>query len=198
MLIAGTSLVVLHRKREAALQDVALYDDLTGVLNRRGWTALADYELARARRQGCSRVLLLVDLDGLKTINDRLGHREGDRAITAATSVLRAATRVSDLVGRLGGDEFVVLLGEQGRADVMRERVLNALAAHNLVSEAGFELRLSLGVEVWVPSTETSLAELVQRADAEMYLDKHSKPQRSEGVVRPPSFRSSDQALTIS
>jgi len=185
LLAAGTVLVVMHRRRESALESVALYDELTGVYNRRGWFALADHELTRARRQGSPRVLLFVDLDGLKQVNDVLGHREGDRAITAAAAVLSSASRSSDLVGRLGGDEFVLLLGEDGLVDVARSRVLAALAEHNARSGDGFELRLSLGVEVWFPDTATTLAELVRRADAEMYAQKSSRPQRSDGVVRP-------------
>ena len=104
LLIAGTGLVVLHRKREAALEAVALRDELTGLYNRRGWFVLAEHELERARRQSSARVLLFVDLDGLKQVNDVLGHREGDRAIADAARVLTAASRSSDLVGRLGGD----------------------------------------------------------------------------------------------
>ncbi|MCW2607003.1 MAG: putative Diguanylate kinase, partial [Frankiales bacterium] len=114
LLIAGTGLVVLHRKREVALERIAVRDHLTGLYNRGGWFHRADAELRRAARQGQERVLLFVDLDGLKQVNDVLGHREGDRAITAAARVLSAAARDGDLVGRLGGDEFVLLLGDDG------------------------------------------------------------------------------------
>lgn len=197
LLFAGGGLVVLHRKREAALENVALYDELTGVYNRRGWYALADHELTRARRQGSARVLLFVDLDGLKQVNDQLGHREGDRAISAAAQVLTRASRSSDLVGRLGGDEFVLLLGEDGRADIGRQRVLDALAEHNERSADGFELRLSVGAEVWFPDEATTLAELVRRADAEMYADKTSRPQRGDGVVRLPVPRREDDSAVV-
>jgi len=197
LLAAGTVLVVVHRRRESALESVALYDELTGVYNRRGWFALADHELTRARRQGSPRVLLFVDLDGLKQVNDQLGHREGDRAITAAAVVLSSASRSSDLVGRLGGDEFVLLLGEDGLADVARTRVLQALAEHNARSGDGFELRLSLGAEVWFPDTATTLAELVRRADADMYAEKGSRPRRSDGVVRPAGADAPEDAPTV-
>ena len=195
LVIAGAGLVVLHAKRVSALSDVALHDDLTGTYNRRGWFALAEHELERARRQGTERVLLFVDVDGLKQVNDALGHREGDRAIVDAASVLTSASRSSDLVGRLGGDEFVLLLGEQGRLDVARRRVLDALEAHNAKSGAGFELRLSVGAEVWFPTSADSLAELVRRADAQMYADKSSRPTRAEGVLRLPEQRASREQL---
>jgi diguanylate cyclase (GGDEF)-like protein len=197
LLISSGGLIVLHRKRETALKTVALHDELTGVYNRRGWFALAEHELARARRQGTSRVLLFVDLDGLKHVNDQLGHREGDRAIVAAAQVLTSGSRTSDLVGRLGGDEFVLLLGDGGHVDVARQRVLDALAEHNRRSGDGFELRLSLGAEVWFPDSATTLGELVRRADADMYADKTSRPSRSDGVVRVPQPRNSEAATPV-
>jgi len=198
LLIAGGSLVVFHRRRERALEDVALRDDLTGLYNRRGWFLLADHELERARRAGTSRVLLFVDLDGLKRVNDVLGHREGDRAIADAADVLTAATRSSDLVGRLGGDEFVVLLGDDGRPDVGRRRILEALDVHNARSQAAYELRLSVGAEVWFPEHACALDELVRRADAEMYADKAARPGRHDGVLRVPEPRGADTAGTVS
>jgi diguanylate cyclase (GGDEF)-like protein len=191
--IAGLALVLMHRKREKALQVVALRDELTGLYNRRGWFVLAEHELERARRQGSPRVLLFVDLDGLKQVNDVLGHREGDRAIADAARVLTAASRSSDLVGRLGGDEFVLLLGDDGQADAARRRVADALAAHNAGSEAGFELRMSIGAELWFPDQACTLAELVRRADEVMYADKTSRPQRHDDLLRVPAPRAAEQ-----
>lgn len=184
LLIAGTSLVVLHRKRESALRDVAVCDELTGLYNRRGWFAVASHEIERARRTGERRGLLFIDVDGLKQVNDALGHREGDRAIADAAEVLGRCARSADVLGRLGGDEFVLLLGEGGTPDVVRHRVLEALEAHNAGSGARFELRLSIGAEIWYPDEACSLDELVQRADSRMYADKQGRPQRHEGLVR--------------
>ena len=192
LLIAGTGLVVLHRKREAALTAAALRDDLTGLWNRRGWQAVATHELQRAQRQGQERVLLFVDLDGLKLVNDVLGHREGDRAIVDAASVLTAASRSSDLVGRLGGDEFVLLLAEGTDLAAARDRVVEALAVHNARSNAGYDLRLSLGAAVWLPHEPCSLDELVRRADASMYADKSARPARHTGLLREPVGASVD------
>jgi diguanylate cyclase (GGDEF)-like protein len=184
LLIAGTAMVVLHRKRETALRDAAVTDELTGLYNRRGWFAIANHELERARRSGERRGLLFLDVDGLKQVNDALGHREGDRAIAAAADVLRGCARASDVLGRLGGDEFVLLLGDVGAPDVVRRRVLDALVAHNAQSGSRFELRLSIGAEVWYPEAATSLDELVQLADRQMYADKSARPHRHDGLVR--------------
>lgn len=184
LLIAGTSLLVLHRKREAALRDAAVCDELTGLYNRRGWFAVAEHEIERARRTGERRGLLFIDVDGLKQVNDVLGHREGDRAIVDAANVLRGCARTSDVLGRLGGDEFVLLLGQEGDPAVVRARVLEALEGHNAGSGARFELRLSIGGEIWYPDDAITLDELVQRADGRMYADKTARPGRHEGLVR--------------
>jgi diguanylate cyclase (GGDEF)-like protein len=145
---------------------------------------VASRGLERARRNGERRGLLFIDVDGLKQVNDELGHREGDRAIAAAADVLRGCARTSDVLGRLGGDEFLLLLGEAGEPHAVRQRVLTALEAHNPASGARFELRLSIGAEVWYPDAATTLDELVRRADGQMYADKSSRPVRPEGVVR--------------
>ena len=189
LLIAGGALVLMNRKRETALESVALHDELTGLYNRRGWFVLAEHELERARRAHSARVLLFVDLDGLKQVNDRLGHREGDRAIADAAAVLQSASRSSDIVGRLGGDEFVLLLGDDGQAEGARRRLVAALDEHNERSGAAFELRLSIGAEVWFPDEACSLDELVRRADEEMYAEKARRPQRGIGVIRLPDQR---------
>jgi diguanylate cyclase (GGDEF)-like protein len=194
LLIAGTGLVVLNRKREGALQHVALRDELTGVYNRRGWFALAGHELERARRAGETRALLFVDVDGLKVVNDVLGHREGDRAIVGAAEVLTRTCRGSDIVGRLGGDEFVLLLADGSDPTRARERLFDALAAFNDTSAAAFELRLSVGSETWRPTDPCSVDELVRRADAVMYADKASRPLRKTSLLRVPGPRDEQEA----
>ena len=186
LLLAGTLLLLFYRKRESVLHDVAVSDELTGLYNRRGWFAVANHEIETARRSGEPRGLLFIDVDGLKQVNDALGHREGDRAIASAADVLRSCARASDVLGRLGGDEFVLLLGPGEAADLVRQRVLDVLEGHNKGSGAPFELRLSIGAEVWYPEEACSLDELVRRADGQMYADKVARPRRHEGLVRPP------------
>jgi diguanylate cyclase (GGDEF)-like protein len=185
LVIAGTALLLVHRKRETVLREVAVSDELTGLYNRRGWFTVANHEIERARRGQERRGLLFIDVDGLKQVNDGLGHREGDRAIMAAADVLRGCSRSSDVLGRLGGDEFVLLFGDGDSSAVVRQRVLDALEAYNAGSGAGFELRLSIGAEVWYPDTACSLDELVRRADGHMYADKTARPDRLDGLLRP-------------
>ena len=83
----------------------------------------------------------------------------------------------------------MLLLGEDGQAEGARRRLVEALTAHNARSGAGFELRLSIGAEVWFPDEACTLDELVRRADEEMYADKTSRPDRAEGLLRLPVQR---------
>jgi diguanylate cyclase (GGDEF)-like protein len=187
LLCAGGALLVLHRRREGVLRAATVRDELTGALNRRGWYDVAGRALTRAARDDQPRGLLFMDLDGLKGINDALGHEAGDQAITAAVQVLRTCTRSRDVLGRLGGDEFVLLLADSAAVEAVRDRIRRALTAFNARSDAPFELRLSVGTAVSWPGDQTSLDELVRAADSDMYADKHQRPERLIGLVRPSS-----------
>ncbi|CCG03690.1 sensor domain-containing diguanylate cyclase [Blastococcus saxobsidens] len=187
LLTTGTALVVLSRRRERAMAVIASTDELTRIHNRRGWFELAEQELARAARAGETRLAVFLDLDGLKQVNDVLGHEEGDRAIASAAAVLRAACRSGDVLGRLGGDEFVVLLGDGADAAVARRRVHEALDDFNAGSSAAFELRFSIGAEPWDPERPCSVEDLVRRADERMYADKQSRTDRYDNLIRVPA-----------
>lgn len=91
-------------------RELALRDQLTGLYNRRAFEERLEEERARAARSGESLALVVIDLDGLKTINDAGGHLAGDEALRLAAEALRSSTRQSDLPCRLGGDEFAVIL----------------------------------------------------------------------------------------
>lgn len=190
LLICGTTLVVMNHRRVQAMAALAATDELTRIHNRRGWFLAAEAELQRSARSGKQQLLLFVDLDGLKQVNDQLGHREGDRAIASAASVLTGACRPGDLVGRLGGDEFVVLLGPGVGPEAARRRVRDALRAYNAGSAAAFELRMSIGTVVWDPAHPVTAEELVRAGDARMYEDKRQRPERYQGLLRVPATRS--------
>jgi diguanylate cyclase (GGDEF)-like protein len=98
----------------ARLQVLATRDPLTGALNRRAFAAQLDAEVARISRSGGSCAVAILDVDHFKTINDRFGHAEGDRALQRLTGIITARARLGDAVGRLGGEEFAVLLAGTG------------------------------------------------------------------------------------
>ena len=91
---------------------MAVRDELTGLTNRRGFLTLADQQLKLALREKLPLLLVFIDMDGLKAINDKLGHAVGDRALVDLGDVIRETFRESDVIGRLGGDEFVALVRE--------------------------------------------------------------------------------------
>jgi diguanylate cyclase (GGDEF)-like protein len=153
----------------------AVVDDLTGLLNRRGWRYTAPRELARAARSGNPITLVTLDLDNFKELNDEQGHEQGDRALRDTAERIRANLRAGDVVARLGGDEFVALLtnstltGSVAAIDRLRE---------STPLEEGF----SSGIAVW--DRKEDLAELLRRSDLALYAAKDAGGGRTE--VAPP------------
>jgi diguanylate cyclase (GGDEF)-like protein len=173
--------MVRRALREEMLRDLSLHDDLTGLYNRRGLMALAEQKVREAERHGRGFGVVFADLDGLKRINDTLGHPEGDRAIRDAAQVIRGSVRDSDVVARLGGDEFamLVLSERQGGAteaiEAAAARLMEALARHNATEERPYTLSLSLGFSGYDPAAPHSIESLLEAADQQMYLQKRGK-----------------------
>jgi len=158
---------------QRTLLQMALRDDLTGLHNRRGFTALATRHLRWARDTGQHMALFFADLDGLKLINDRFGHAEGDRAITLAAACIKETFRRFDVTARLSGDEFVALIAEvPGRSMEAISRRLQRNLADRSGAELPYTLSLSVGVAHFDPDTPVTLQELMRRADAALYRHK--------------------------
>ena len=160
--------------RQAYLSDIehaALTDRLTGLPNRRAFEHDLDAALQTALEGETSMALLMIDLDGLKGINDRLGHAAGDALLQAFSHALQRAFRPVDVAYRLGGDEFAVLLA-QARPEG-RERLLARVEeAAALTRAAGFpETGASAGI-AFCPNDGWNATQLVQLADERMYEDK--------------------------
>ena len=154
------------------LERLATEDVLTGVANRRSFDDALRRELARRRRAGGPAVIML-DLDGLKEINDRFGHAAGDEAIRMAAAACLDQVRAGDMVGRLGGDELAVLLPDThlGGAEVVMERVREAIERQTV---CGVRLRVSVGLAVAGPDGDDR-EEVLQAADERMYADKRAR-----------------------
>ncbi len=160
---------------EVALAHAALSDELTGLMNRRGFALFGDTALGICARQGVPVTLVYADLDDLKSINDRYGYREGDRAIRKAAELLASTFRSSDVVARVGGDEFCVLLTAVRSADIPISRLSERLERRNLVPGTRYPIAFSFGRAVFEPGAPVTLAELVYAADAAMYEEKAAK-----------------------
>ena len=117
--VAGIAMAAFRniRRTQSQLQDLAIHDPLTRVLNARTFSDRLGQELRRNRRYGRPLSLLYLDLDDFKIVNDSHGHQTGDAVLRLVAEAIRGAVRQADIVGRLGGDEFAVLMPETG-ADV--------------------------------------------------------------------------------
>jgi diguanylate cyclase (GGDEF)-like protein len=166
----------------AALAELAETDALTGVLNRRGFLTAFDRVLAQAERDDAATSVLTVDVDGLKTINDRFGHLVGDAVIVCVANTLRGRTRRGDVVGRLGGDEFAVVLAKAAAGEATEVRLeleASLRRARVELQDGGLVPAASFGVASTV-APGAAAKDLLAQSDLDMYLRKKSR--RREGA----------------
>jgi diguanylate cyclase len=162
-----------RRRAEAALWELALVDDLTGLHNRRAFVLLAEQAIKEAVRARRPVIGAFVDVDRLKRINDCYGHSAGDQALRLVGGALRAACREADIVGRLSGDEFAILLSYADEVAGIEGRLRDRLAV--AAGALAFPLSVSIGLAHCPPGQDCDLTDLLERADQAMYEDKHSK-----------------------
>jgi diguanylate cyclase (GGDEF)-like protein/PAS domain S-box-containing protein len=182
----------VEREREleeeaSALRTQSTEDELTGLLNRRGLNARAHALLRTAREAGSPVAVFFCDLDGLKAINDELGHAEGDRAIRDAAAILREVARTTDLVARIGGDELVVV-GMAGKGsdplEGFRARIEARIARHGEEEKRKYRLAMSIGSATWPSDGSRSLDAVLAEADAAMYRVKTTRRPPPAGAPR--------------
>lgn len=164
----------------AILENLSLVDDLTGLYNRKGFLALAEHRRKLAHRAEQSFSVAFMDLDGLKSINDTLGHQAGDRALVDAANVLRECFRESDILARLGGDEFAVFIAdaEEGKIAGIVGRIHQNIEAFNRAASRPYSLSLSIGIVSSSSGNESDLETLLGQADRLMYEQKRNKDLR--------------------
>jgi diguanylate cyclase (GGDEF)-like protein len=155
------------------LHSMALTDELTGLQNRRGFLHRGARLLDLAARKLHGALLIYVDVDNLKDINDSLGHEAGDDLLKRAAQVLRDASGDHAVIGRLGGDEFAVLdeSANSGRSHHMLRRIQNAVEACNASATVPL-LSLSIGCVEFYPRKPVSIVTLLAQADRAMYREK--------------------------
>ena len=166
------------------LDELATSDALTGLHNRRHFDSHLKEELLRARRYGTALSLLLVDLDGLKPLNDRYGHEAGDEALKMIARVLKATCRATDIVARVGGDEFTVLAPFTSAAVAVElaERVRAKISATAL---PWGHVTASIGIADLVQTGVSHPEALLAAADRALYEAKAAGRDRSS--LAPPS-----------
>jgi diguanylate cyclase (GGDEF)-like protein len=185
-LIAHIQDVTEQRALEARLQERADRDELTGLVNRRRFGEELTRQLARTARHAEPAALAMIDLDGFKAVNDKLGHAAGDEVLRAVATALADRVRETDMVARLGGDEFAALLvgvDESQLSDMAA--LLRKTAAE---ASRGSGVTASVGVTTLLASDDVD--EALARADRAMYAAKsdsavHGLGPGGAGIVAP-------------
>ena len=168
--------VTQRKNLERELHRLATTDMLTGMANRRAFLEAATQVYEQARADGAPFALLMLDLDHFKTINDELGHLEGDRALAEFAHVVKAQLRATDVAGRLGGEEFCVLLPltAHDQAVEIATLIMHGVACTPLTDETGRPYRITVSVGVGTISPhDRSLRDVLDRADQALYLAKN-------------------------
>jgi len=163
---------------ESKLREASITDELTGLLNRRGFRILSEQQCKVAIRNKGGISLLFADLDNMKSINDKFGHAEGDRALMNTAGILKKAFREADIIGRIGGDEFAVFLSNNSKPDsanAMMKNVLGNLKSFNEQNPQKYKLSLSMGVAHEHPEHPCPIDKLMSQADKLMYAQKSHK-----------------------
>lgn len=169
-----------RRKVEAEVRRLSVTDELTGLYNRRGFFMLAEQELTVTRRSGIPTCLVFVDLDGLKQVNDTLGHDDGDAMLRDAARLLQSTFRRGDVIGRLGGDEFAILAATPGGSvEEIEARLQKDLEKFNRSYRNRYSVSMSIGIAQCPADAGVSLDQIVAQADAAMYERKRERKKQA-------------------
>ena len=174
----GAFLVVRDVTNYKMLQDElqlhALTDELTGLYNRRGFKLMAEQELRHSQRLQTEVIMLSIDIDSFKIINDTFGHGEGDWVLRLVSASLKARFRSTDIIARWGGDECLVLALDApiGTVDILTDRFKQSLLDISRTNALPFTIEVTIGIASRESKTAMSLEQLVQQADRAMYANK--------------------------
>ncbi|MBL8512729.1 MAG: GGDEF domain-containing protein, partial [Betaproteobacteria bacterium] len=164
------------KEREAEIERLALEDPLTGLPNRRLFEDRLEHALTAARRTKGPVAVMLIDLDGFKSVNDQHGHDAGDAVLRGVAARLKDSMRESDTVARTGGDEFIVIaagIGSREDAAAFAHKLLAAICEPLLWNGVPLKVGASIGVALY-PSDDDHPAQLVRHADEAMYRVKET------------------------
>ena len=181
--------IAAHKELEGFLRNLTDVDELTGLLNRRGFFAMVGETRRRARRAGAQVLVMYLDVDGLKRVNDEMGHAAGDGLLVATGEALRLAFREEDVLARLGGDEFVAL-AVLGRCDderldcqAIEARFESAVQTKRTELGEDYAFAVSFGSLVVTSEELREIDELLARTDERMYRAKRAK-RHTTGAIR--------------
>lgn len=164
------------RSRQLELKEMAFHDPLTGLKNRRFFDLYIPHEVERVKRSKESLVVVAIDVNDFKDINDAYGHIYGDRILKECAAILHKSVRGSDMLFRFGGDEFLIVMSRASDQDakVVFQRIDDRLLAWNAkLEDGGPKISLSIGHSLVTHTSE--LSEVMIEADLRMYEDKRRK-----------------------
>ncbi|WP_050179961.1 sensor domain-containing diguanylate cyclase [Domibacillus robiginosus] len=187
-LLIGTTDVTSFKAEEEKLSAHAFLDELTGIMNRRKGLNILSSLLHS--REASPFTLCYIDINGLKTVNDRYGHNKGDQFIQEICQAIQKALHEEDVLFRLGGDEFIILFPNQPPEAANRTwaAIRTEFDRANQISQQPYELSASHGICYYHPGMNISLEELLEMADQEMYKEKRkvqSEPRASSYAKKP-------------
>jgi len=172
------------------LREISITDGLTGVHNRRHFSAVFDQEYRTAYRDRQCIAVLMIDVDHFKSLNDQYGHQAGDVCLTQVAEIIKnSVRRPADVIARYGGEEFIAVLPrtrltEACRiAEAIRNNVANAVIVHNGIT---VKVTVSIGVAVATPATEDGGENLIKQADEQLYRAKSQGRNRVQ--AKPPEL----------
>ncbi|TFG93336.1 MAG: sensor domain-containing diguanylate cyclase, partial [Candidatus Atribacteria bacterium] len=174
----GTYFDITERKKmEGKLEKLAHFDALTRCYSRGYGLSLLEQQIKTAKRKKTTVLLIYLDIDGFKHINDTFGHKEGDEVLKEATKLFQSTLRKMDIICRIGGDEFLLIFLENSLNDAsfIRGRLNKSLKKLNQKLAKPYEIDFSIGLSVYDPSNPLSIEELIRIADENMYEEKEKK-----------------------
>jgi diguanylate cyclase (GGDEF)-like protein len=177
-LVVELEIDIIQRKRaEDEIREMSLRDQLTDLYNRRGFITMVEQQLKAANRAKSSMMLVFLDVDGMKWINDTLGHEDGDKALIGTADILKETFRESDIIARMGGDEFAVLAIDMTdlNPEVLSKRLGQNMDDWNANKARPYKVAISWGTAIYNPESPMSLDQLISSADTLMYEQKKAR-----------------------
>ena len=167
--------IVTLRQHNIELDTISKIDVLTGILNRRGFFSEAEERIAKAREASRRILVIYVDMNNLKIINDRYGHEEGDHSLKLIGNFLKELVEGDGIAGRIGGDEYACVLEHDEKEDQVLSRLYAKFADYNRTSEKPYNITVSAGTYVLKPEDTQTLEEALQQADERLYVVKQQR-----------------------